>query len=93
MRKTTVFVILGLLGLLAFQWLSAQEVKQLIKQAELHAVRVEPVSLSDDGGTITLGTAPDLSVFSVMKFAGTLKDSQGEPRTGEVGLTFAFYSE
>jgi len=56
-------------------------------------VGVEPVAASDDGGTATLGTAPDLSVFSVMKFAGTLHDAQGQPRIGATGITFAFYSE
>ena len=50
-------------------------------------------ALPDGGGGTTFGTAPDLSVFSVMKFAGTLKDTSGEPRTGAVGITFAFYSE
>jgi hypothetical protein len=51
----------------------------------------EPLQQGGDGTTLRM--APDLSVFSVMKFAGALKGSFGEPRTGAVGVTFAFYSE
>ena len=42
---------------------------------------------------ITTGTTTDLSVFSAIKFSGTLKNSSGEPRTGIAGITFAFYPE
>ena len=52
----------------------------------------EPESPGSGGGT-PLGTAPDLSVFSVMKFSGALSNALDEPRTGTVGITFAFYSE
>src|SRR5262249_2124459 len=36
---------------------------------------------------------PGLPVPRLVKFAGTLKDEQGKPRTGVVGVTFAVYGE
>jgi hypothetical protein len=56
-------------------------------------VAAEPEAPGEDGGTSTLGTAPELSVFSVIKFGGVLKDHLGQPRTGITGVTFALYRE
>src|SRR5260370_36450535 len=36
---------------------------------------------------------PTLPVPRLVKFAGTFKDEQGQPRTGVVGVTFALYKE
>ncbi len=36
---------------------------------------------------------PTLPVPRLVKFAGTMKDGQGKPRTGVVGVTFAIYKE
>jgi len=36
---------------------------------------------------------PPLPVPRLVKFAGTLKDELGKPRTGVVGVTFAVYKE
>src|SRR5229473_385582 len=36
---------------------------------------------------------PALPVPRLVKFAGTMKDGQGKPRTGVVGVTFAIYKE
>jgi hypothetical protein len=36
---------------------------------------------------------PALPVPRLVRFAGTLKDEQGKPRTGVVGVTFAIYKE
>src|SRR5260370_11287193 len=36
---------------------------------------------------------PTLPVPRLVKFAGTFKDEQGQPRTGVVGVTFAIYKE
>ncbi len=56
-------------------------------------VAAEPEAPGEDGTGTTLGTAPELSVFSVIKFSGVLKDTLGQPRTGITGITFALYQE
>jgi hypothetical protein len=38
-------------------------------------------------------SAPAVTVPRLIKFAGTLKDAQGEPRSNVVGVTFAIYKE
>ncbi len=59
----------------------------------LDKVRAAPESPTENGRVTPLGTPQELSVFSVIKFNGVLKDTSGQPRTGMVGITFALYRE
>src|SRR5579864_7937433 len=45
------------------------------------------------GQSQTLTNVPTAHVPSLVKFAGVLKDDAGHPRTGIVGITFAFYKD
>ncbi len=63
------------------------------RERSARPVAAEPEAPGEDGGTTTLGTAPELSVFSVIKFGGVLKDHLGQPRSGITGITFALYPE
>src|SRR6266436_5318569 len=57
----------------------------------------QPVSTEPQAPSRTVQTpqevVPALPVPRLVKFAGTLKDELGKPRTGVVGVTFAIYKE
>src|SRR6266853_6123683 len=57
----------------------------------------QPVSTEPQAPSRTVQTpqevVPALAVPRMEKFAGTLKDELGKPRTGVVGVTFAIYKE
>lgn len=69
--------------------LAAQEFEQPNQDGSPAGLPESPVA----GPGLPTGTAPDLSVFSVLKFSGRLLNSDGSPQSGTVGVTFAFYSE
>ena len=81
---------LALLVLLSSVALVAQEpVLETENSDPSGALPTVPVA-DGDGPT---GTAPVLSVFSVVKYSGRLVNADGTPKTGTVGLTFAFYAD
>src|SRR5260370_26205796 len=57
----------------------------------------QPVAAEPEGPDRTVQAPPELvptlPVPRLVKFAGTVKDEQGQPRTGVVGVTFALYKE
>ena len=57
----------------------------------------QPVSAEPQAPSRTVQTPPEvvpaLPVPRLVKFAGTLKDELGKPRTGVVGVTFAIYKD
>src|SRR6266478_2012947 len=57
----------------------------------------QPVAAEPQAPSRTVQTpaevVPALPVPRLVKFAGTLKDELGKPRTGVVGVTFAIYKE
>src|SRR6266436_6446752 len=57
----------------------------------------QPVSTEPQAPSRTVQTPPEvvpaLPVPRLVKFAGTMKDELGKPRTGMVGVTFAIYKE
>src|SRR6266446_1251255 len=57
----------------------------------------QPVSAEPQAPSRTVQTPPEvvpaLPVPRLVKFAGTMKDELGKPRTGMVGVTFAIYKE
>lgn len=57
----------------------------------------QPVAAEPQASSQTVQTprelVPTLPVPRLVKFAGTLKDAQGNPRSGVVGVTFAIYRE
>src|SRR6266436_4590146 len=57
----------------------------------------QPVSAEPQAPSRTVQTPPEvvpaLPVPRLVKFAGTLKDELGKPRTGVVGVTLAIYKE
>jgi hypothetical protein len=65
-----------LVVLVAGLTVQSQEASNRLREGE-HPVLpgAEPATPGGDGGT-TLGAASDLSVFSVMKFAGSLRDTR-----------------
>jgi hypothetical protein len=94
MKRSRIGVSICLVALFTAAGVQAQQRERPGEQTERMrlAAAAEPEAPGQDG-TTTLGTAPELSVFSVMKFSGVLTDATGAPRTGMVGITFAFYSE
>ncbi len=95
MKRLNLCVLVGVLGLVGAVGVAGQERErrgELPEKARL-PVAAEPEAPGEDGTGTTLGTAPELSVFSVIKFSGVLKDHLGQPRTGLVGITFALYTE
>jgi hypothetical protein len=86
-----------LVGLLCAVGVQAQRPEPVRERPErerfARPVAAEPEAPGEGGTGTTLGTAPELSVFSVIKFGGVLKDHLGQPRTAITGITFAFYTE
>ena len=56
------------------------------------SAKAEPQAPSDERQAAR-DLVPPLPVPRLVKFAGILKDEQGQPRTGTVGVTFAIYKE
>lgn len=94
MKRNNIWILVCLVTLSTAAGAQAQQpllAGEQTKQMRL-AAAAEPEAPGQTG-TSALGTAPELSVFSVMKFSGVLTDATGAPSTGMVGITFAFYSE
>lgn len=51
------------------------------------------LALSSLGLTQNTGNSAAVSVPHMIKFSGVLKDEAGVPKTGIVGVTFAFYKD
>src|SRR5712692_10518820 len=83
MNRTMRWVVVGLLFSLGLAVAGAQA--------------QQPVSAEPQAPSRTVQTPPELvptlPVPRLVKFAGTFKDEQGQPRTGMVGVTFALYKE
>lgn len=91
MKQASVWGLLWTVGLLCA--LGAQAQRSSPVGDRLDKIQAVPELPAENGKLTPLGTAPELSVFSVIKFSGVLKDAMGEPQTGTLGVTFAFYSE
>src|SRR5712692_6555435 len=61
-------------------------------QAQQRPVAAEPQAPSRTA-QVPSELVPTLPVPRLVKFAGTFKDEQGQPRTGVVGVNFALYKE
>ena len=67
------------------------------RQDKLQGQAQQPVAAEPQASSQTVQTprelVPTLPVPRLVKFAGTLQDEQGKPRTGVVGVTFAIYKD
>src|SRR5712692_2180126 len=61
-------------------------------QAQQRPVAAEPQAPSRTA-QVPSELVPTLPAPRLVKFTGTFKDEQGQPRTGVVGVTFALYKE